>query len=165
MLKRVIEPTIAVYKDKKLVEKLISTLPYSTSFLKYNNRLRTPFLSNRQVKELQRAAVYHGITLPEKIRLYEKPENKYSKHGFIKSFKIRRDERRHDEDVEKIAEALRTMRPKMEKLRADERDRRYRDMFDLGLFGKGPLKTGRGSEYMFLGGKKKKDTLGKKKKK
>ena len=151
-----------------MVQTLMGTLPYSASFVKVDNKWKKPQLSTRKVKELERAAIFHNIPYdPSIFTLYKKPATEYTKHGFIKPFKGRKSaEKNHDARLDKIVDALKTMRPKMEKLRLEEQQRRSKDFYDLGQFGKGIKNAkGRGMMYQANANKKKKDSKNVKKKK
>ena len=122
----------------KLVAELIQTLPLSAQPLKVNGQWRPPKLRTRQVKALYEAARLHKIPFPEQhLSLLENEGTEQpKKHGFIKPQRLRGDIKNYADRIEKINKALAQQTPKIEKHREEERDKRYKDWYDLGLFGK-----------------------------
>ncbi|KAL9644510.1 hypothetical protein ABK040_009374 [Willaertia magna] len=121
----------------KLVQELLQTLPYSARPLKVNGIWRAPKLRKREVKALYEASCFHKIPFPEEHKvLLEKEEKEVVKHGFIKPQRLRADVKNYSARIEQINKALSQQTPKIEKYREEERDRRYKDFYDLGLFGR-----------------------------
>ncbi|KAG2382910.1 hypothetical protein C9374_004877 [Naegleria lovaniensis] len=122
----------------KLVQELIQTLPYSARPLKVNGQWRPPKLRRRQVKALYEAACLHKIDFPVEHKVFFEKEldTEKKKHGFIKPQRLKSEVADFSERIDKINKALAQQTPKIEKHREEERDKRYKDWYDLGLFGK-----------------------------
>ena len=122
----------------KLVQELIQTLPFSAQPLKVNGQWRAPKLRKRQVKALYEASRLHQIPFPEQhLTLFERDDDaEKKKHGFIKPQRLRVEVKNYESRIDKINKALAQQTPKIEKHREEERDKRYKDYYDLGLFGK-----------------------------
>jgi hypothetical protein len=113
-------------KNKKLTKDVLATLPYSARPMFLEGHWKRPRLSKRNLKTLKKASFLHGLDWP-----MPEPTKEYEKHGFIKNFKRSVEDREHNSRVFKIAESLKGMQTKIEKMREESKLARFMDVFDL----------------------------------
>eukprot|EP01080_Neovahlkampfia_damariscottae_P010583 gene10583-3102_t len=112
--------------DVKLLKSLLATLPYSARPMIINGVKRKPKFSNRVLAELKKGAELNNLEWPM-------PEKKkeIKRHGFIKNLRETKTTIANFKRISTINEKLKGNQQRLEKLREENRKKRYKDPFDF----------------------------------